>query len=77
MQNFWRYVSTLDRKNPSRPTLRDKVTGEQFSDVKKRIAEYMQNVFGAPAPVAAAETEVHMPPAPGDAQETDREWKVA
>ncbi|KAH7975736.1 hypothetical protein HPB52_004656 [Rhipicephalus sanguineus] len=55
IQNFWSYISALDRKSPSRPTLREEATGEPASDVKKQITDYIQDVFGTPAPVAAAE----------------------
>ncbi|KAL3218895.1 hypothetical protein MRX96_031260 [Rhipicephalus microplus] len=76
MQNFWGYVLTLDRKKTlmSNPPRRD--DGRTVLQCQK-ADEYMQNVFGALAPVTAAETEVYIPPATGDAQETDREWKVA
>ncbi|KAH6924588.1 hypothetical protein HPB50_019626 [Hyalomma asiaticum] len=77
IQNFWRYISALDRKSPSRPTLREEATGEPVFDVKKRITDYIQNVFGAPAPVAAAETVAHITPARGDPQAKECEWNVS
>ncbi|KAL1425459.1 hypothetical protein MTO96_003536 [Rhipicephalus appendiculatus] len=77
IQNFWRYISSLDRKSPSRPTRRDETTGEPVSGVKKRITDYIQNVFGAPAPVGAAETVAHITSARDETQVKDREWKVS
>ncbi|KAH7969417.1 hypothetical protein HPB52_017828 [Rhipicephalus sanguineus] len=77
IQNFWRCISALERKSPSRPTLREQVTGELVSDVKKQITDYIQNVFGTPAPVAAAENVTHITPALGHSQAKDCEWKVS